>query len=292
MQPVASQLEMEYPPRGPLRLYRFKEATAFPCFRCGVSKKAKLIAVYAGDWSRRLCNGCYGCLLAVYEIKTGSAVDEEKAESLGGILLSALGQKELAEARLRYLLSERRAEVLSDATVRFLSTAEHVSRSLGGTPSLDWSPAVIGLCKAVELEVVGRLLGPITQLRDSGLSVDEIKDPDIGRVAKFCADAKAKPPELGTFAHFLRTVIHSETRRRTSRVIGTFLDQMKDWPHAGWLLAPTGLHSSLVALTEGFRNRAAHTDELDARDYERCRALVVGEDGLLWRLVQATQTRA
>lgn len=290
MKPVPSQLEKVYPARGPLQQFRFREATAFSCFRCGESKKAKLIAVYAENWTRRLCNGCYGCLLSVHEIKAGSADREEKVEALAGLLLAAERQSPQEEVRRCYLLSERRAELLSSATLRFLSTAEHVSRSLKGEPSLDWSPAVIGLCKAVELEVVGRLLSPINRFRDSGLPADELKDPNLSRVAKFCADASAKPPEIGAFAHFLQTVIHSQARRQTSRLVGAFLDQMRNWPGSGWLLEPTGLHASLVALTVGFRNRAAHTDELNARDYEQCRILVLGDHGVLWRLVQATQS--
>jgi len=65
LQPIPSQIEKEYPLRCPLCQYRFKEATAFHCFRCGVSKKAKLITIYAHDWNRRLCNGCYGRLLSI-----------------------------------------------------------------------------------------------------------------------------------------------------------------------------------------------------------------------------------
>jgi hypothetical protein len=46
-----------------------------------------LITVYNDDWSKRLCNGCYGRLLSVYEIKAGTAADEQRAEDLSAALL-------------------------------------------------------------------------------------------------------------------------------------------------------------------------------------------------------------
>jgi hypothetical protein len=88
MEPVPSTVTKTYPPRGPLQQFRFAGATAFRCFRCGVSKKSKLITVYRGDWSRRLCNGCYGRLLSLYEIKAGTAADDERAEQIAVVLFS------------------------------------------------------------------------------------------------------------------------------------------------------------------------------------------------------------
>lgn len=57
MEPIPSTVTKTYPPRGPLQQYRFAEGTAFRCFRCGDTKKSKLITIYSGDWSRKLCNG-------------------------------------------------------------------------------------------------------------------------------------------------------------------------------------------------------------------------------------------
>src|SRR3954454_24092716 len=75
LQPAPSTIVKTYPPRGPMQQFRFAESTAFDCFRCGQAKKSKLITVYRQDWSRRLCNGCYGRLLSIYEIKAGTAPD-------------------------------------------------------------------------------------------------------------------------------------------------------------------------------------------------------------------------
>ena len=37
-----------------------------------IAAPSKLITVYRGDWSKRLCNGCYGRLLSIYEIKAAN----------------------------------------------------------------------------------------------------------------------------------------------------------------------------------------------------------------------------
>jgi hypothetical protein len=88
MEPVPSTVMKTYPERGPLQQFRFAEGTAFKCFRCGDTKKSKLITVYLRDWSRKLCNGCYGRLLSLYEIKAGTAAEDQRAEELCDVLLS------------------------------------------------------------------------------------------------------------------------------------------------------------------------------------------------------------
>ena len=90
MKPVPSTLTKTYPQRGQLQQFRFAVATAFNCIRCGASKKSKLITVYGGDWSRRLCNGCYGEHLSLYEVKAGPAADDKRAEQLSALFLSVV----------------------------------------------------------------------------------------------------------------------------------------------------------------------------------------------------------
>jgi hypothetical protein len=82
MESVPSKVAKTYSPRGPLQQFRFTEVTAFTCFRCSQVKKSKPITVYRADWSKRLCNGCYGRLLALYEIKAGADTDDQRAEQL------------------------------------------------------------------------------------------------------------------------------------------------------------------------------------------------------------------
>src|SRR5438874_1560736 len=98
------------------------------------------------------------------------------------------------------------AQILSHlnlTTRSFFRTAEALSSFLQQSSDLDWSPAVIALCKAFELETVQRIMLPLRmKIASEDLSAD-IKDKDFGRIAKFCNSSAAKPPELGTFAHSL-----------------------------------------------------------------------------------------
>lgn len=289
MEPVPSTVTRTYPPRGPLQQYRFAEGTAFRCFRCGGTKQSKLITVYAGDWSRKLRNGCYGRLLSLYEIKAGTAAEDQRADQVAQLLLSLASVDQQREAERLFRASDTRANSLCPEALRFIATAEHVATQLESSAQLEWSPAVIGLCKAVEAEVVSRFLRPLAAAAaDQDLSGDK-SDKDIGRVATFCAEPERKPPELGVFSHFLQTVIHSQQRRQTSRLINCFLRLAGQWTGSTWLLSADGLCRSLTLLTTSYRNRAAHIDELSSADYQGCRELTIGTDGVVWRLVLTTE---
>ena len=223
MKSVPSTIIKTYPQRGPLQQFRFLDSLAFRCFRCTATKKSKLITIYGGDRSKRLCNGCYGYLLSLYKIKAGTKADSEKTEQLANLLFKAVTLDDQLQAERLYRVSEERAEHLSQETLRFVSTSEHVARQLQSGPELEWSPAVIGLCKAVELEIVNRILKPLAnEVSSTDLSADK-SDKDIKRVAAFCANPTRNPPELGAFAHFLQTVVHSHRRRSTSVLMRNFL---------------------------------------------------------------------
>jgi hypothetical protein len=289
MEPVPSTVTKTYPQRGPLQQFRFAEGTAFRCFRCGDTKKSKLITVYSGNWSRKLCNGCYGRLLSIYEIKAGTATDDHRAEQLADALLSFVTVDQQRQAERLFRTSDNRAEALSPEALRFIATSEHVAAQLESNAQLEWSPAVIGLCKAVEAEVVGRILRPLAALAGrEDLSGDK-SDKDIGRVAAFCVEPQRKPPELGSFAHFLQTVIYSEQRRQSSRLIGCFLGLTGQWTGSTWLLDPEGLHRALLLLTTSYRNRAAHIDELSKGDYLGCREITIGPEGIVWKLILSSE---
>jgi hypothetical protein len=214
--------------------------------------------------------------------------DNYAAELLGDALLSAMAVDDQRKAEQLYRTSETRAERLTPEAVRFLATAEYVAAGLQAEPQLEWSPAVIGLCKAFETEVVHRVLRP---LADRGIGVDleiDTADKDFGRVAVYCADPSRKPPELGVFAHFLQTAVNSQDRRGSSVLLGLFHNLAAEWTGSQWILDRHGLHAALVLLIGGFRNKAAHLDEIGQSDYASCRELVIGNDGVLWKLVLST----
>ena len=288
MNTIPSSFTKTYPQRGPLSQFRFAESVAFQCFRCGGAKKSRLITIYDGDWSQRLCNGRYGRLLSLYQIKTGSKTDDVRVDELADALLSAISLNDQRQAERLFQSAENRAELLSEKAIRFISTSEHVARHLQSTPHLEWSSAVIGLCKAVEVEVIIRILTPLADMSHvSDLNADKT-DKDIGPVAKFCADKTRKSPGLGEFSRFLQTVIHSKRRRSTSIVIRNFLQLARDWTGSNWILDPNSFHHSLEKLNTKFRNRAAHVDELGRNDYINCRDLVIGNEAMMWNLAIST----
>ena len=289
MPPLASDIIKTYPSRGPMQQFRLAEINGFHCFRCGQSKKSKLLVVYADDWDRLLCNGCYGRLLSIFEIKSGTKSEDEKATELAQLLLTLYSNDQVQEAERRYRLAERRADILSRDAIRFIATAEFLSHALESASDLDWSPATIGLCKAVEIEVVERIMRPLAaQLRGANLDVDR-NDKDLARVARFLARPESQPPELGAFSHFLQTSLNSETRRTTSPSIQALYRLFSLLPNSSWLTNIRGFHDALVKLARDFRNRAAHLESLSDSDYRACREFVLGREGLLWRIIFATQ---
>lgn len=272
-----------YGQRGPLQQVRLASAEPLPCFRCRKEKKSKLHAVYDGDWDRRLCNGCYGELLSIYEVKAGTEPDDERAEELAQLLLRLVSSADAASALRETAAVER----IGEEARRLLGTAEYIAHQLADQSGLEWSPAVIGLCKAVELEVARLVLEP---WRDAcaGRDLDaEIADRHIGQMAKWCTDQAARPPALGVVAYTLRTLALSE-RHRTSETAAALRTAAEGWSGGEWVLEPAGLAAELDTLSREYRNRAAHLDLLGPRDYAACRRMVLGDDGLLLHLQLAT----
>ena len=282
--PMNPEVVKAYPPRGPLQQVRLAKSEELSCFRCGQTKRSKLHALYERDWDRRLCNGCYGRLLSIYEVKAGTAPDDERADELANALL------QLVDAdSARRVLRERDLPLvdrLSPEAQRFIATAEYVAGRLSDSAELEWSPAVIGLCKAVEVEVLRRVAEP---WRAACITYDlsgDVGDEHIGRVAKWCAGRSPKPPELGTIAYTLRTLARS-SRHQSTALAEALRSASSRWSGRQWVVDDDGLADALDELTRDHRNRAAHLDALDAADYQACRAVVMGERGLLAQLCVA-----
>ena len=286
--PVPSKLVKEYPRRGPMQQYRFAEATAFRCFRCGASKKAKLLTIYKDTWNQRLCNGCYGYLLSIYKIKAGTSADDERTDALGTVLLSSVTRDQQREAERLISQSYERANHLSEKALRFIATSNCVAQSLSKMSNLDWSAATIGYCKAVQYEIIDRIIGPVRAAVTPNELGDDRKDKDFGRIAGHC-EGSAPAPELGTFAHFLQTAINSKSRRESSHLLKTFFKVIQQWPRSNWILEPAGLCASLLTLTRDFRNRAVHIDDLTEADYDECKDFVIGPAGVLWQVTLTSE---
>lgn len=274
-----------------MQQYRLTAATSFRCFRCGQAKTSKLVTAFRQDWNSLLCNGCYGRLLSLHDIRAGSADDSELADRLADELLALASGEE--RRKTVQLLRTRISGIdeLTERSQRLLATSEFVARHLANATDLDWSAAVVGVCKAVEVELVERLVAPLaTECR--GLDLDEdIHDKDLGRVARFCSGRTRTPPELGTIRHCLQTASYSQSRQGTSNLLRALRRTLSRWPYSPWLLQPDGALAALEQVTMQYRNRAVHTDELQQADFEACFDLVLGDRGMMWELVSATKPR-
>jgi hypothetical protein len=273
-----------------LQQYRLAASTSFLCFRCGRGKTSKLVSTVQSDWNRLLCNGCYGRVLSIWEIKAGSLEDESRDAALLEMLAANASPDALVRAESRLMASTPGYSLLSEPAQRMLATAHAVTTALRNATDLDWSVAIIGLCKAVEVEAIQRIAEPLRlAVCDQDISAD-IADPEFRRIARYCV-GDAKAPELGSLAHFLGTAANSRKRAATSALVAALRAVVKPWPSADWLFTKGGLTESVERLTRDYRNPAAHTALLSEQDFTRCCGLVHGDDGLLWSLVVAT-TRA
>ena len=240
------------------------------------------MTVFRQDWNRLLCNGCYGRLLSLHDIRAGATDDSELADRLAEELLALVSEEELRKAvqLLRTRISG--FDQLTERSQRLLATSEFVARHLANATGLDWSAAVVGMCKAVEVELVERLVAPLAA-ECRGLDLDEdAQDKDLERVARFCIGRSRTPPELGTIRHCLQTASYSRSRRDTSSLLRALRRTMSRWPDSPWLLQPDGALAVLEQVTTQYRNRAVHTDELQQADFDACFDLVLGDRGLMW----------
>jgi len=275
-----------YPPRGPLQQFRAEQSMPFTCIRCGQDKISKLQSVYQGEWSRTLCNGCYGRLLSIYEIQAGTEAVDVKTDQLASVLVGIVSAADARNALRRTTYSRNPEQFLCDDSLRFLGSAEYLASVLEDQSSLEWSGAVIGLFKAAERELLERFLQPLQGTCTPEQITNEFGDPDLGPVARWIA-GNAKPPELGTLRRSLVTVTTSQRRAESSFVIKSIRRLSIKWPRGRWLLDPNGLILVLATLTH-YRNEAAHLGSLSSDDYRNCRELVIGEEGMIWNLMDAT----
>ncbi|NEM08835.1 hypothetical protein [Geodermatophilus normandii] len=243
-----------------------------------------------GRRNQLLCNGCYGRVLSLWEVKAGEFPDAERDDAIVNLLSASVTAEQIGWARER-LAAAKLFNELSPQAQQMLATAEAVTGVLKTATGLDWSAAVIGLCKAVESEIAIRLIEPLRRATTGIDLAADLADKDLSRVARYCAGL-APAPELGSLAHTLGAAARSRRRVTTSPLLKVLHDMVAAWPDGRWILATDGLMYAASRLGKEFRNPAAHTGVLSEDDYEQCRLAVQGEGGLLSRLVTATPTQS
>jgi hypothetical protein len=251
--------------------------------------------VYGGRADKLLCNACYGFLLSVYEVKSGTDPDDIRAEKLADLLLGFVvakgGERGRGVPGLQYrAMPAAQAAVslpwppLCHEAERFVRTASEVAHALEDVADLDWSVAVLGLCKAFEVEVVRRLVEPLRQrLHETDLGAD-LANPDTKELALYISGRSRRLPALGTIAF---------TFGRAGALVSqpsVLLHEIREFSQeaSDWLVNIPGFSASVLDLTSRFRNPAVHLDTLNRHDYEECHELILGWSGLIWTLVRAT----
>ncbi len=278
-----------YPQRGPLCQYRLSASTGFECNRCSRSKKSKLVATILSDWQRLLCNACYGHLLSLWEIKSGELPDSEKHNELFRALQEFTTRDQVEQSRKNLLSRQEGAKLLSQPALTMIATSEAVASRLSlRATELDWSAAIIGLCKALEVESIRLIAEPLRNVTEQFDLSEDLRDGRLRRVAKFCT-GRSKPPELGSLAHFLAEASAPHRQRSSSILVSSLRNLSLNWPHSDWLFSQDGFIDSTRELTQKYRNPAAHTDLLTMEEYNSCRELIQGNEGILWNLHTATQ---
>ena len=200
---------------------------------------------------------------------------------------AAVTKVDIDQAKSRLLAADPQFDQLSVPAQRMLATAHAITHTLRAATGLDWSVAIIALCKAVEVEA-GRCISQ--PLKDAVVGLDlrqDVNDRDFSRVARFCAGT-SPPPELGSLIYFLRAAASSSQRADSSPLVGALRTLARQWPNGDWLFADDGFLHAGQTLSRNYRNPAAHTALLSEDQFARCAALVQAPDGLLARLMAAT----
>lgn len=274
----------DLPVRGPLHQRRLAEHLTFACSRCRVAKKSRLVATYDEDWNRLLCNGCYGRLLSIHTLKRGTLPEDERAQAMVSLVERMVGEADAAKALREMRLRDDWETILSPQAARALGTAHVVAGALDSRPHLDWSAAVLCVCKALELEAVTRLL-PAQLVEATRLRMD-VADRRFAPVARFLA-RQGPAPSLGQLARFIEDALSPSNAMHPT--VDIYLRRVRKMASPGWLLSATGGTAVMKLVASTFRNPAAHSAELDEEDYEACYSAVAGPAGALWQLADATE---
>ena len=174
------------------------------------------------------------------------------------------------------------AAPLHPLTDKYLRTAHTVAQVLENT-ALDWSPAIIALCKAVENELVMRLFEPLRQKTACQPFSFNLGTRTLNSVGRYLTTSGAYVPSFIAISNFLYV---AGVRPRATSLTRAFIDSIQESPQRHWLLAGDGLPDALTTLATDYRNNAAHSSELSAEDFRACKALVALPGGILARLAQ------
>lgn len=181
---------------------------------------------------------------------------------------------------------------LSQNARRYLLTGFVSFDSFDGpsSVSLETSPAVIALSKALEDVIVERLQKPFrAAVQRSGEPIPSSTDKRLNSLRDFARKDQPRPLELGTFASQIAQLAEhdiSSLPPTASRYL-QFVGGLSDPEYLQY-----SLYRDLLAVTRNYRNRAAHPEPLNFQQLRSFLTLLLGDSsrrGLLDIIVNASR---
>lgn len=278
-----------YPKRGPLSQFRFEKIVSYVCFRCNRTKTSKLISICNDNWELKLCNGCYGRLISLYEIHTGKDNEEEKIEKIVENIFNT--QKQFSES-LNILIENytKKNSQLNELTIKYLATADFLGKKLPKDNFIEWSPAIMCLCKSVESELISKIFLPLKKIALENSYKSNFEDKRTIRIEKFVSGNTDVSPELGTISFLFNLLANSEEWKKNNKLFNIIKIFLEKKPFSEWFYSKNGASKSLDELCKKYRNISAHISDLTKDDFDKCYLIVNGKDGILEKIFLASSS--
>jgi len=270
----------KYPKKGPLSQFRFEKVISYACFRCKSVKTSKLISICNDEWDFKLCNGCYGRLISLYEIHRGQKSNEDKIEQINETITDI--QKQFSES-LDILIKNysNKNTHLDNLTNKYLATANLLYEKLPKREYIEWSPAILCLCKSVENELINKIISPLKKIASETINENPSEDKRTIKIEKYIYGKSNIPPELGAISFLFELLSNSEKWKQNNPIFNLIKSYCQKRPFSDWIYSKNGAAKSLNELCQKYRNIAAHISDLKIEDYEKCLSLVCAKNGIL-----------
>ena len=130
----------------------------------------------------------------------------------------------------------------------------------------DTSVSSVAFSKCIETEIEQKIILPFKEHFEENFKLGDLlfdlKDEHLKRISLYLANKSLKPPELGSFAYFIKNVIRSKKRAEISGSIKAFKSFCQTRKNPDFFLDENNLCSKLVLISTRYRNGSAHTEIL------------------------------
>lgn len=188
-------------------------------------------------------------------------------------------------------------DMLSENSRTFLATGYNLYRFAIDTSAclFDTSLPSLSFAKCIEIEMVFKVILPFKEYFENNYSKDDLNwdlnDVHLKKMALFLAGDIIVPPELGSFAHFLKNAINSKQRASYSGSIKAFKAFCLTRKAPEFFLNEKALCSKLFLISNRYRNGSAHIKILKVEYLLEFYALLF-KDGFIAELLESSQARS